>query len=119
MFTKIQSLTVLGIVSAAVVASAARMLGQGETPVASLAMQGRVGLANAASGIPTVAAFYTLPLGDITGPRVAFVQDGDILTAIWMTSAGNTYGVGTYRWDAASRSFMGTIHRLFAAASCG
>jgi hypothetical protein len=60
-----------------------------------------------------VTAFYTLLLGDVTGPRVSFVQDGEILTATWMTSAGKTYGVGTYRWDADSGSFTGTSTTRF------
>lgn len=113
MFTKIQSLTVFGIVSAVVVASAAPMAGQLERPIASPAAQGRAGLADAASAIPSVAEFYMLPLGDVAGPRVSFAQNTDILTSIWMTSQGHTYGRGTYRWDAASGSFTGTSTTMF------
>ena len=89
---------VLGIVSTTFVASAARQLQDGEGVLAS---------------IPTVAEFYTLPVEDAEDPRVSFVQKTNELTANWMTPDGKTYGRGTYRWDAVSRSFKGTSTALY------
>jgi hypothetical protein len=113
MLTKIPSpLIVFGVLAAAVVASVASVAPmaarQAERAVASPAAPGRAGTAHAAPAIPTVAKFYALPLGDVAGLRVSFLQDADVLTAVWMTPKGDIYGHGTYRWDAAIGAFTGT-----------
>jgi hypothetical protein len=64
-------------------------------------------------GIPQVAPFYTLPLGDVAGPRVSFQQHGNVLTSIWMTPQGETYGRGDYLWDAAIKAFTGESSTIY------
>ena len=92
---------ILWIVPTAFIAVAVPAAGQG--PSAAPA-SGRA----AAATIPTMEEFYTLPLDGDAGPRVKFVQNADVLTATWITTQGDIYGRGTYRWDAGSRLFAGT-----------
>jgi hypothetical protein len=120
MLMKIPPLTVLAIVMAAAAAVAAPMAEPGrnaveqrETPVTSHAAQGVSPTAAAAAAIPTVAPFYTLPLGEVAGPRVSFLQDADVLTSIWMTPQGDTYGSGTYHWDPLLKAFTGASTTVY------
>ena len=65
-------------------------------------------VAESRPGVPHLGNSYTLPLGDVPGPRVSFEQTGDVVLAVWMTDLGEVYGRGTYRWDDARGVFVGT-----------
>ena len=54
-------------------------------------------VAESRPGVPHLGNSYTLPLGDVPGPRVSFEQTGDVVLAVWMTDLGEVYGRGTYR----------------------
>jgi len=69
--------------------------------------------APAVEGIPQVAPFYTLPLGEVAGPRVSFQQHGDVLTSVWMTPQGEIYGRGDYLWDASIKAFTGESSTIY------
>ena len=113
---KIPSLTVFALLSAAAVAFAAPMAeqagqpaSQGERAVAAPPAQG----GPRPDAIPAVAPFYTLPLGDVAGPRVSFLQNAGVLTSVWMTPQGETYGRGTYQWDPGIKAFTGTSSTVY------
>ena len=96
-----------GILSGTFVASATPQEEQHDNLASPAASQG-ASLATDASAIPTVAGFYALPIGDGGGMRVSFVQNANVLTAIWMLQNGKIYGRGTYRWDPVLGAFKGT-----------
>jgi hypothetical protein len=117
---KIPSLTVFAILSAAaatfaapIAEQAAQPALQGERAAAAPAGQSGGGAAAAPDAIPAVAPFYTLPLGDVAGPRVSFLQNTGVLTAVWMTPQGETYGRGTYEWDPRIKAFTGTSSTVY------
>ena len=97
-----------GTLSGTFVASAAAQEQQRDS-TASLAAPEPTRVSNAVSAIPTVGKFYTLlDDGKVAGLRVTFAQNADVLTAIWTNPQGETYGRGTYQWDAVTGSFKGT-----------
>ena len=91
----------------AVLVFTAATAGQAPSPRDPVSSEGRP-LPHVESTIATVANFYILPLGDVLGPRVSLVQTADIVVAVWLTSQGEVYGRGAYRWNGPTRSFVGT-----------
>jgi hypothetical protein len=113
---KIPSLTVFAILSATAMAFAAPTAEQGAQPTSQGEKAAVVAPAQdstAPEAIPAVAPFYTLPLGDVAGPRVSFQQKVDLLTAVWMTAQGDTYGRGTYLWDPEIKAFTGNSSTVY------
>ena len=98
-------LILVGILAADVVAAAATAQ-QPPVPAPATKEQGDADVPSAS--IPMVGEFFILPDPDGTHLRVRFAQDKGTLTATWMTADGVTYGVGSYSWDAATRSFNGS-----------
>lgn len=73
-------------------------------PSAVLAAASGEARQNDGSEIPHLSEFYGLP----NGLRVQFEQRGETLSAKWLLADGTSYGRGSYRWDAATKSFKGT-----------
>jgi hypothetical protein len=116
----IPSLTVVAFLSSTLVGAAAPARQQAQTgaesaQTATVAAGGQSAAAAAAptDAIPSVGPFYTLPLGDVAGPRVSFQQKADLLTAVWMTAQGDTYGRGTYLWDPEIKAFTGNSSTVY------
>jgi hypothetical protein len=112
------SLTLVAILSSALASLAmapqqAQNGDSAQTGTATATSLGSAAPAAPADTIPTVAPFYTLPLGDVAGPRVSFQQNADVLTSVWMTAQGETYGRGTYLWDPDIRAFTGTSSTVY------